>query len=105
MHRGCFDDLKAVGRERSFTKAAAKLGLSKRESACFERSPHDDGRLIFNSIFEVLDAAVAGFDVAFVPEDLALPHIAKGHLTRVLEDWCVPWSGYHLYSPTRSQGV
>lgn len=61
------------------------------------------GQLVFNGIFEVLDAAVAGFGLAYVPEDLALPHIAKGNLTRVLEDWCVPWSGYHLYYPISRQ--
>ena len=74
----------------------------------FEKDGHEvkvrvDGQLIFNSIFEVLDAAVAGFGIAFVPDDLALPHIATGHLTRVLEDWCVPWPGYHLYYPTSRQ--
>ncbi|MGV7217407.1 LysR family transcriptional regulator [Bradyrhizobium sp. UFLA05-112] len=62
-----------------------------------------EGQLVFNSIFEVGDAAVAGFGVAYVPEDVALPHILKGNLTRVLEDWCVPWSGYHLYYPLSRQ--
>lgn len=62
-----------------------------------------EGQLVFNGIFEVLDAAVAGFGLAYVPEDLALPHIAKGNLMRALEDWCVPWSGYHLYYPISRQ--
>ena len=56
-----------------------------------------EGQLVFNSIFDVLDAALAGFGIAFVPEDMAQPHLVKGRLTRVLEDWCPPWSGYHLY--------
>jgi DNA-binding transcriptional LysR family regulator len=62
-----------------------------------------DGQLVFNGIFQVLDAAVAGFGLAYVPEDLAKPYLAKGRLKRVLEDWCVPWPGYHLYYPSRRQ--
>ena len=31
------------------------------------------------------------------------PHLAKGRLKRVLEDWCPPYSGYHLYYPSRRQ--
>jgi DNA-binding transcriptional LysR family regulator len=60
-----------------------------------------EGQLIFNSIFRVLDAAVAGFGLAFVPEDLAQPYLASGRLIRVLEEWCPPCSGYHLYYPSR----
>jgi DNA-binding transcriptional LysR family regulator len=60
-----------------------------------------DGQLVFNGIFQVLDAAVAGLGLAFVPEDIAKPHLAKGRLKRVLEEWCPPWSGYHLYYPSR----
>jgi len=62
-----------------------------------------EGQLVFNDIFQILDAAPAGFGLVFVPEDLARPHIAKGRLKRVLTDWCQPWSGYHLYYPSRRQ--
>ncbi len=62
-----------------------------------------EGQLIFNGIFQVLDAAVAGLGIAFVPEDIAQPYLAKGRLMRVLEEWCAPWSGYHLYYPHRRQ--
>jgi DNA-binding transcriptional LysR family regulator len=62
-----------------------------------------EGQLVFNGIFQVLDAALAGFGLAYVPEDLAQPHLAEGRLERVLEDWCPPWSGYHLYYPSRRQ--
>jgi DNA-binding transcriptional LysR family regulator len=60
-----------------------------------------EGQLVFNGIFQVLDAAVAGLGLAFVPEDIAQPYLAKGRLKRVLEEWCPPWSGYHLYYPHR----
>lgn len=62
-----------------------------------------EGQLVFNGIFQVLDAAVAGLGLAFVPEDIAQPYLAKGRLKRVLEEWCPPWSGYHLYYPHRRQ--
>lgn len=62
-----------------------------------------EGQLVFNSIFHALDAAVGGFGLAHVPEDLAEPHLATGRLKRVLEDWCPSWSGYHLYYPSRRQ--
>ena len=62
-----------------------------------------EGQLTFNGSAQMLDAALAGFGLAYVPEDLARPHITKGRLKRVLEDWCPPFSGYHLYYPSRRQ--
>jgi DNA-binding transcriptional LysR family regulator len=62
-----------------------------------------EGQLAFNGIFQVLDAALAGLGLAYVPEDLAQPYLARGRLKRVLEDWCAPWTGYHLYYPHRLQ--
>jgi DNA-binding transcriptional LysR family regulator len=62
-----------------------------------------DGQLVFNATAQMLHAALAGFGLAYVPEDLAQPHLAKGRLNRVLEDWCPPFSGYHLYYPSRRQ--
>src|SRR5713101_7193466 len=62
-----------------------------------------EGQLVFNDVFQILDAALAGFGVAYLPEDLMEPHLAKGRLKRVLEEWCAPWSGYHLYYPSRRQ--
>jgi DNA-binding transcriptional LysR family regulator len=62
-----------------------------------------EGQLVFNGIFQVLDAAVAGLGLAFVPEDIAQPYLARGRLKRALEEWCPAWSGYHLYYPHRRQ--
>jgi len=62
-----------------------------------------EGQLVFNGVFQVLDAALAGLGLAYVPEDLAEPHLAKGRLIRALEEWCAPWSGYRLYYPSRRQ--
>ena len=62
-----------------------------------------EGQLVFNSIFQVLNAALAGFGLAYLPEDQAQPHLAEGRLVRVLDDWCPPFPGYHLYYPSRRQ--
>jgi DNA-binding transcriptional LysR family regulator len=62
-----------------------------------------DGQLILNGSSEMLRAALAGFGFAYVPEDLARPHLADGRLKRVLEDWCPSYAGYHLYYPSRRQ--
>jgi|SRR5215469_4282197 len=62
-----------------------------------------EGQLTCNTTAQMLGAALAGLGLAYVPEGLAQPHLAKGHLKRVLADWCLPYSGYHLYYPSRRQ--
>jgi DNA-binding transcriptional LysR family regulator len=62
-----------------------------------------DGQLVFNGTDQLLTAALAGFGLAYVPEELVRPLIAKGRLRHVLEDWSPPYSGYHLYYPSRRQ--
>jgi DNA-binding transcriptional LysR family regulator len=74
----------------------------------FERNGRElkvrvDGQLIFNNIFQVRDAALDGFGLAYVPEDLAQPYVSKGQLKWVLQEWSPPWPGYHLYYPSRRQ--
>jgi len=64
---------------------------------------HVEGQLVFNNLALRLDAAMAGLGLAYLPEDQVLIHIAAGRLTRVLADWCPPFSGYHLYYPSRRQ--
>jgi DNA-binding transcriptional LysR family regulator len=60
-----------------------------------------DGQLVFNTIRQRLDSALQGLGLAYMPEDVAAPCLASGDLVRVLEDWCPPFSGYHLYYPSR----
>ena len=62
-----------------------------------------EGQLVFNGTFQMLNAALAGFGLAYVPENVAQPHLAKRRLMRVLEDCRPPYSGYHLYYPSRRQ--
>jgi DNA-binding transcriptional LysR family regulator len=52
-----------------------------------------EGQLVLNSTVQVLNAALAGFGLAYAGEDPAQPHLAQGRLERVLDDWCSPFSG------------
>src|SRR5438034_3795436 len=65
-----------------------------------ELKVRDEGQLVLNGTTQMLNAALAGLGLAYVPQDLAQPHLDTGLLTRVLEDWCPPFPGYHLYSPS-----
>jgi DNA-binding transcriptional LysR family regulator len=74
----------------------------------FEKGGHElrvrvEGQLIFNTTSQMLNAALAGLGLTYVPEGLVQPHINKGSLKRVLEDWCAPYPGYHLFYPSRRQ--
>jgi DNA-binding transcriptional LysR family regulator len=62
-----------------------------------------EGQLTFNATSQILNAAIAGSGLAYVPETMAQRYLAKGRLKRVLEDWCLPYSGYHLFYPSRRQ--
>jgi DNA-binding transcriptional LysR family regulator len=62
-----------------------------------------DGQLVFNTSAPRLRAALAGLGIAYLPEDLVRGEVEAGHLVRVLADWCPPFSGYHLYYPSRRQ--
>jgi DNA-binding transcriptional LysR family regulator len=62
-----------------------------------------EGQLTFNGTAQLLNAALAGCGLAYVPEGFAAAHVAKGRLKRVLADWCPPYSGYHLFYPSRRQ--
>jgi DNA-binding transcriptional LysR family regulator len=62
-----------------------------------------DGQLVFNRMSQIINAALEGAGLGYVPEDAAQPFIAKGKLVHVLQDWCDPFPGYHLYYPSRRQ--
>src|SRR5690349_6969349 len=62
-----------------------------------------EGQWTFSGTAQLLDGALAGCGLAYVPEGLAEQYIEKGRLKRVLADWCPPYSGYHLFYPSRRQ--
>jgi DNA-binding transcriptional LysR family regulator len=72
----------------------------------FEKDGHElkvraEGQLVFNNIAMRLDAVKRGLGLAYMPEDQVSEQIERGELVRVLEDWCAPFPGYHLYYPNR----
>jgi DNA-binding transcriptional LysR family regulator len=60
-----------------------------------------EGQLVLNRMYEVMDAALAGVGLAFIPEDIALAHVASGRLNIVLEEWAPTFPGFHVYYPSR----
>jgi DNA-binding transcriptional LysR family regulator len=72
----------------------------------FEKDGHElnvrvEGQMVFNNIAMRLDAVRRGLGLAYMPDDLVAEDLARGSLIRVLEDWCAPFPGYHLYYPNR----
>ena len=62
-----------------------------------------EGQLVFNNVDLMMTAALAGHGIAFMIEDHVAAAVADGRLVRVLEGWCEPFDGYHLYYPSRRQ--
>ena len=62
-----------------------------------------EGQLVFNGAGGLLNAALDGLGLAYLMEGHVKEHVADGRLARVLSDWCPPFSGYHLYYPSRRQ--
>ncbi len=62
-----------------------------------------EGQAVFNSSPHMVLAALDGLGIAFLPEEEFSPYLESGQLVRVLQDWCPPFPGYHLYYPSRRQ--
>jgi DNA-binding transcriptional LysR family regulator len=74
----------------------------------FEKNGHElkvrvDGQLVVTTAPASMSAALSGIGLAYLPEESARPYLKSGALIRVLEDWCEPFIGYHLYYPNRRQ--
>ena len=62
-----------------------------------------DGQLAFNGTYQMLEAALSGYGLAYVPADLVEPDVAAGRLVWVLKDWCPTFPGLHAYYASRSE--
>src|SRR3954453_16925803 len=62
-----------------------------------------EGQFTLNSTGQMLGAALSGSGLAYLPESMAQPSLTKGRLKRVLQEWCLPYSGYHFFYPSRRQ--
>ncbi|MFP3269336.1 MAG: LysR family transcriptional regulator [Paraburkholderia sp.] len=74
----------------------------------FENAGHElkvrvEGQLVFNTTSLMLEAALDGCGLAYVPEDVVRPYLDDNRLKLVLKDWCPTFPGYHLYYPSRRQ--
>jgi DNA-binding transcriptional LysR family regulator len=76
----------------------------------FEKGDEDlrvrvEGQLTFNGSYEMIDAAMRGYGIAYVPEDIVAQQIESGALMMVLDDWSQPFAGYFIYYPSRRQNL
>jgi DNA-binding transcriptional LysR family regulator len=62
-----------------------------------------DGQFTFNTSAQLLKGVLGGLGLAYLPEGMVQPYLSKGRLKRALDDWCPPYSGYHLFYPSRRQ--
>lgn len=62
-----------------------------------------EGQLTFNTTIAMVDAALSGYGICYVPENLVSEHVADRRLRLVLDEWSQPFAGYHLYYPSRRQ--
>lgn len=61
------------------------------------------GRLTLNSIALMVEAALEGRGIAYVPEPAVAPYLRSGRLEVVLDEWCPPGPGLVLYYPGHRQ--
>jgi DNA-binding transcriptional LysR family regulator len=61
------------------------------------------GQFTSNEPDLLLEAALDGTGLCCLPDNRLAPLIAEGRLVPVLQDWCPPFPGYHLYYPSRHQ--
>lgn len=64
-----------------------------------------DGQITFNNSYAMIDAAVSGYGIAYVPESIVERQIASGELVQILDDWSPFFDGYFLYYPSRRQNL
>ena len=60
-----------------------------------------EGQFVCNDVPMIIDAALSGLGLACLPDDHLGPLVKAGRLVPVLEDWCPPFPGFHLYYPSR----
>lgn len=61
------------------------------------------GQLSFNATGPMIEAALCGYGIAYVAEDLVAAQLASGALVQVLDQWSPYFTGYYLYYPSRRQ--
>lgn len=67
------------------------------KQGCHEVNVRVPSRLVFNGVYPMLRAALSAHGLAYLPEDLAQPHLEEGRLKPVMEGWWRTFTGYHLF--------
>ncbi|MFU9046765.1 LysR family transcriptional regulator [Acinetobacter tibetensis] len=62
-----------------------------------------NGQWVFNESYHSADAVRLGLGIAYIPEDMVEDDLRCGRLIKVLDDYSIQFSGYHLYYPHRRQ--
>jgi DNA-binding transcriptional LysR family regulator len=62
------------------------------------------GPLIVDNADLMIRAAIDGLGLTFSLEEYVSPHIARGALVRVLEDWCAPFGPHRQRRPRHDAG-
>lgn len=58
-----------------------------------------EGQLTMDNINLMVEAALAGVAIAWVPQSVVTEHLREGRLVQVLEEWSPNYSGLCLYYP------
>lgn len=59
------------------------------------------GQAVFTSTYAILNAALSGVGLAFLPESIAGQHVLEGRLVSVMPEACPPFPGLHAYYTSR----
>jgi DNA-binding transcriptional LysR family regulator len=89
-----------IGFRQAKSGAIEKWKLEKGTDTC-EMFPK--GRLVFNDGAELIQAALDGLGIAYMPNGPIDSLLAQGHLVRVLEDWSPGLPRFRLYYPSRNR--
>ena len=58
------------------------------------------GQVTFTGAYQMLNAALSGYGLAFLPEELTQPHVDAGRLVRVMDEACPNFPGLYAYYPS-----
>jgi DNA-binding transcriptional LysR family regulator len=58
------------------------------------------GQVTFNGAYQMLNASLSGYGLAFLPADLTRPFVESGRLREVMPDCCPHFPGLHAYYPS-----
>ena len=95
-------DIADLARHNCITLRLSGGGLYAWE-LCRDGEPVDvrvAGQVTFTGAYQMLDAALSGHGLAFLPEALTQPHLSAGRLVRVMDEACPDFPGLHAYYPS-----